>query len=340
MNFTMGDTMTSVENIYIILVNWNSDKDTIEAVESITNLYADLKFNIIICDNASKEISIFNIEKYLNGISISKDEIIFEDTVAEVYNVKIKNLNEIIFIKNCYNNGFAYGCNSGIRYVINKDKNSYIWLLNNDTIVDEYALDNLLKNIRFNKNLSIVGSWVKYYKAPNKTQICGGARYNKWLASIYDVRTIEDTKKGFDYIYGASMFFHDSLIKEIGFLNEDLFIYYEELDFCKRAKDKGFDLNFEPNSIIYHKHGKSIGSSNDIIKRSSLAEYYSLRNKIIITKMYYPYCLASVFIRYICSFFIRIFLNKKDSIKIYYFLGKQFFRKKYFSYVEFEKIFK
>ena len=86
---------------------------------------------------------------------------------------------------------------------------------------------------------------------------------------------------------------------EIGMISEDYFLYWEELDWAIRARGL-FTLGYAPSSIIYHKDSASTKESKGR-KRSMVGEYYNLKNRIVLTKKYFPYALPTVYFGFLIS---------------------------------------
>ena len=80
------------------------------------------------------------------------------------------------------------------------------------------------------------------------------------------------------YVNGASMFVSRSFLERIGLMQEDYFLYWEEMDWAARAAGQ-FRLGYAPQSIVYHKVGASIGTS-DFGDRSPLSDYYMARSRL------------------------------------------------------------
>ncbi len=94
-----------------------------------------------------------------------------------------------------------------------------------------------------------------------------GGTFNKWTGySVLigmgekDTGQFDDKENEVDYVIGASMFCHSSLIKKIGLMPEDYFLYYEDIDWCITAQKAGFRNYTCTKSIIYHKQGLSTGA--------------------------------------------------------------------------------
>lgn len=275
--------------VYIIILNWNGFADTVACLNSLLGL-TGCDFKIVVCDNDSKDNSYTKLVNW--GFEHKNVGVVFKEIMpTEIVSDFSKQEYNLFFIKNDTNLGFAGGNNSGIRFALNQNDMQYVWLLNNDTEVDSYALLKLLGKCRSNKKIGICGSKLVYSHDRSLLQGVGGV-YNSWLCtskhygSLLPSNTLfyeKEVDENIDYVIGASMLISKECLHEIGILCEDYFLYYEEIDFCLRASKK-FEIATCLNSIVYHKEGASTESG-----KSNLADYYSVRNRLIVTKKYYPY---------------------------------------------------
>jgi GT2 family glycosyltransferase len=80
-------------------------------------------------------------------------------------------------------------------------------------------------------------------------------------------------------------------LEQIGLMQEDYFLYYEEIDWCTRGKDK-FRLGYAPNSLVFHKEGASIGTAAS--GGSALSTYYLFRSRVRFTARFYSVLLITV----------------------------------------------
>ena len=228
--------------VCIISVNYGNWDDTIECYESIKkNTFKD--FNVITVDVADKN----NSFQKLNNWHKNNTE-----------QFHLLQLNE--------NKGFAYANNFALKYIINNFQTEFIWILNNDTIIDPDALHALFeyyaKHSQTGK-IGFIGSKVLEYNSPEIIQTVGGSFNKKTGYSILTGKGDKDEGQYDniilkpDYVIGASMFFHIDLIKDIGFMPEDYFLYYEDIDWCLTANLNGFTNYTCTESIVLHKQGKS-----------------------------------------------------------------------------------
>lgn len=305
--------------VYIIILNYNGWEDTINCINSILrNNYVNYK--IIICDNASKDNSIYKINKWLEDKGILDKTFINKEEI-EYINIKEK---KIVIIDNKKNLGFAGGCNVGIKYAMKDNRMKYIWLLNNDTSIDKQALVAMIKKMDNDEKIGICGSSLLYYDNQNIVQALGGFYYNKWLGiskpigakKPFNIDNIKESEieKEFFGIIGASMLIRRNIIEEFGYLEESYFLYFEEQDIAVKIKEK-YKLGFAKDSIVYHKEGASIGGNSYVKKKKSiLSDFYMIRNRLIFTKRYYPKCIYTVYLGLFVSIFNRI--RRKQYIRV------------------------
>jgi hypothetical protein len=232
--------------------------------------------------------AIDEVELCLNSINKSsftdfEVNIVINDGIEENYLYLKASLSKFKFKSHLIkseNLGFAHGCNIGIKY----SNTNKILLLNGDCIISEKTLEELIK-FGFLNEKSLIGSPIYY--PDGRLQCYGGGVLNfkfgyQKLIGINDLSPdFSKLKKiNLDYISGACLFFDRNIIKQLGYLPEDYFLYWEETDFCKNAVHQGFNLSVCENSYVIH----SVGASTDIT--SPLTDYYSTRNGIHFFKKY------------------------------------------------------
>lgn len=126
------------EKVYIIILNWNHHEDTIECLESVfLNEYCN--YQVIVCDNASTDNSMEKIRKWADGYhNIGIKYYLY--TQSDIKKIDFRNEEDVplILIENEKNLGYAGGNNIGIQYTMGKNDFSYIWILNNDTVVEKW----------------------------------------------------------------------------------------------------------------------------------------------------------------------------------------------------------
>lgn len=182
------------------------------------------------------------------------------------------------FIWNDRNVGFAVACNQGARKALENGFEGYIWLINNDTEPEKSALEKLLQKAS-ETNAGITGSLIV---DENGQYIGGVGTTNPRLASVH--RPQQPAQGApipqFDYIEGSSFLISQSCIKKVGLLSEDFFLYFEESDYCYRAKKAGFTLAWATDSVVRHRIGSSTQSENSKGKVPYFIDCLMIRNRI------------------------------------------------------------
>ncbi len=246
--------------VYIILLNYNSADDTIECIESINKNETEVEYEIVVVDNSSQDNSIKKLEK----------------------------LNNIKLIKSNENNGFASGNNIGIKYAIENGA-QYILLLNNDTTIEKNAISILVEQLKNHNELGIIGSRIMYYDNRELINYCGGDI--NWLKATsihnnYKEKFNNNIEKFFytNFITGCCMLIKKEVFEKVGYLPEEYFMYYEDVDFCIKVKEAGYKLGIDTNSVIYHKVSASSGGEDN-----AFSIKWGTRNRIIFINKYKKY---------------------------------------------------
>lgn len=305
--------------IYIIVVNWKRYGDTIECLESLTRLEGP-DFRVVVVDNESDIDGLNTLREWVDGrfkAEVSgppwKNILGKRAKVPEcrIYNngdmIDLQSAKFITVVAVTKNGGFAAANNIGIRAALNDPTCSYVWLLNNDTVVDKNALSALMERVRLDKRIGVCGSTLLYYDSPSIIQSLGGA-YSSFLGrgknlsmgtEFAQLPAIDIVEKKIDYVIGASMFISCEFVREVGLMEEKYFLYFEELDWSCRIRGR-FRQGWAPNSIVYHKEGRSIGT-NSRNRSSDLSLYYYNINYLRFTKRFYihlfPFAIFNVLIK-------------------------------------------
>lgn len=302
---------------YIIIVNWNGWRDTIECLESLMLLeYPD--FRIVVCDNGSEDDSILKLREW--------SEITFGSGLwQELSRTVTENGGGITgtrftLVTNGENLGFAGGNNVGLRYALSCGDAEYCWLLNNDTVVDAFALAAMVERMKEKPDAGMCGSTLREYDNRHKIQALGGAVYYKWFGIAWHIgRTISGdvlpdqvlVEKKMDYVVGASLLVRSSYIIEVGLMAEDYFLYFEEIDWVSRGQRR-YSLAYAPKSVVYHKVGASIGTATNPRRKSFQCDYYTLRNRILFTSRYCPAVLPVVYLGLAGEMLVRVLCGRMD----------------------------
>lgn len=297
---------------YIVLLNWNGALDTIACLESVLRLQ-NVEFRTVVCDNGSTDDSITALRRWavgeappdLAGNPIGLTESLpkplrlveyargeaeggghpAEDDGASVY-----------LLHTGANLGFAGGCNVGIRFAMARGDADFVWLLNNDTMVDPQALAALVTRASRPDRPGIVGSLLCYFDAPDRIQSLGGGTYSPHRAMSRHIADgqlrqaltqaeLEAAERDMVYVVGASMLVSRRFLDTVGVMQEDYFLYFEEMDWAERARrlDPTLGIAFAADSVVYHKVGASAGTQ----RRSMLSLRYLTVNRLRFVRRFY-----------------------------------------------------
>ncbi len=179
-----------------------------------------------------------------------------------------------------YNSGFSGGVNFGIDCLKNKNVD-YILLLNNDTVVRQNFLTELVQRVSLDEKIGLIGGTIYYFHDRKKIWSAGGSikKYTKktfhFGENQIDVGHY-DVEREVDFLSGCCLLIRREVFEKIGLFDLDYFMYYEDVDFCIRAKEAGFKIIFLPQSVIWHKTG------NASVK--SFIDYYRMKNYFLFLK--------------------------------------------------------
>lgn len=170
----------------------------------------------------------------------------------------------VTILNNKENNGYAAGMNEGIRFALTLDC-EYILLTTNDTVFPPNSINQFVEEAK-KKNLDLATPLIKDEKG------------DVWFAGgeIDKVRFTAGHKTGkTDYLSGCCMLIRREVFNSIGLLNERYFLYYEDVDFCIRARTKGYKLGVIDTVAISHDTSKSTATKKNM-------RYYLARNHLLI----------------------------------------------------------
>lgn len=232
-------------DLSIIIVNYKTAQLVIDCIETVFAQTKENSFEIIVVDNDSGDNS---KERILSKFS------------------------SVQWLEMGYNSGFARANNAGIKMA----KGEFILLLNGDTIVLDGALD---KTIRLmNCNPDAVACGVQLLNTDGTTQISGAhtvkgglnilltvpyignvVRYwgYKLKSKAPSVQNVADEKTGVDWIIGAFIMVRKNVLGKTGLLDEDFFMYAEEIEWCSRLKKQGSLYLFSEPQVVHIGGGSS-----------------------------------------------------------------------------------
>lgn len=254
-----------MKRVDFVILNFNRAKETIACLRSIKKIkIQDCNLKILLIDNGSTDNSVKIIQKEFPKLPI---------------------------IKNQKNPGFAAGVNMGIKKVL-KEKTDYVFLLNNDTLINQRALVYLIKVIGEGLKIGIVSPTLKFKKQGKIFYDFGGeinwflGRTSHQELTTQEFKKIRREKIFPEYVSGCAMLIRKEVFDKIGFFDEDFFLYFEDVDFCLRAKAAGFKIVLVPKAIIFHKLSKSLDEK--------LKKKFNFKSNLIFIKKHIPFYIKPV----------------------------------------------
>jgi GT2 family glycosyltransferase len=254
----------------VLTLNWNLREITIECIDSILKSDYD-NFRVLVVDNGSTDQSVHALRgKYGKTIEI---------------------------IENRRNLGYARGFNVGLHYGFDVAKADYCLVMNNDTILDAYAIDALVKVAETDRMIGFVTGKVYFYDAPDTLQTVGKKedpiRWNGDHIGLYE-------KDNGQYDAICERFFADDiftlvskhLYREIGGYNPLFFLQGEEYDWQARAKTRGYKVVFTPYAKLWHRVSMTLG------RDSAKKAYFDARNPMLVILFHRPVWFFRRYLRY------------------------------------------
>ena len=213
----------------IIILNWNSWKNTIECLESLYQIDYN-KYAVILIDNGSKDDSIHQIKKYSEGKNKVKSNFFkyIPDNkpihlLKPKENIFIDFSKELVLIENPMNFGFAAGTNIGLK-LAQKQHSDYALLLNNDIVVDKHFLSNLIFEAEQNPQIGIAGPTLYQYNQPTTVDFAG-EKLTLWRVKGREYTSISDEPREVDKIEGSCMLIKREVLDKIGLLYTKYWAY-------------------------------------------------------------------------------------------------------------------
>jgi N-acetylglucosaminyl-diphospho-decaprenol L-rhamnosyltransferase len=236
-------------DVAVVIVTYKSAQLAIECLASIHSEREaqTLKIRVILVDNASGDLPLIEEAVQRNGWSPW-----------------------VILMLAPKNGGFAYGNNLGIGGAFALGPPNYFYLLNPDTQVRLGAIAALVEFLESHPQAGIAGSsfetedgtdWPFAFRFPTLlSEIEHGVQLGlvtRCLSRWTVARTMSRVAQPIDWISGASMMIRPSVFRAVGCLDENFFLYFEETEFCHRARRAGFSTWYVPESRVMHMIGKS-----------------------------------------------------------------------------------
>jgi GT2 family glycosyltransferase len=297
-----------MRRVALVIVHYRTIADTLECLESALRLQVpDGTTNrIVIVDNASGDSSWNRLVEWASRRRLfwhaRFPQSRYPHGIDQALGFRFTGCGpEVVLLRAEENRGYAAGVNLGVKFALDDPFTTDCWVLNSDLVFQSDSLLHLL-NASKDRPLGIYGATLLYDDDPEAIQAAGGAFYWRTLGRSRHfgkgkkITEFESRAAGFDYIVGAAMFFPREVIDCVGLLPEHFFLYFEETEWCARARELGVELVWVPESRIIHKEGKSTGAAARFRRLSDLSFRYVVRNSLLYSESRHPLFLPMVFL--------------------------------------------
>ncbi len=297
----MVNNLDSAARVFIVVLNFNNWRDTVECLDSLLEITYK-NYSIVIVDNDSNDGSPEKIVTHCRGISEEIDILnTNEQITAHKKTVRIK------LLRADKNGGYGYGNNLGIKYALS-ERADYVLIINNDTIVDPDFLQPLVNTCEDDKTMGIVSGKIYYYDKPD-TIWSNGGHFHSCTGKVEQFNFNEKDnglipEGEINFISGCMWFIPVDVIREVGYINEEYFMYMEDIDYCHRVLERDYKLAVVPESRIFHKAGDRDKSF------SKFSVYWRSRNYMILLKRTEPFFFNRILKALVFNIFYSIRLIK------------------------------
>jgi N-acetylglucosaminyl-diphospho-decaprenol L-rhamnosyltransferase len=247
--------------VTVAIVSYKSAALTIDCLRSIQaeRSTPGLHIRVIVVDNASNDAPLIAEAIAANGWS-----------------------SWVTLVEAPRNGGFAYGNNVAFQTAYDDEPPAYLHMLNPDTIVRKGAVAALVRFLETHPEVGIAGSsfenrdgseWPIAFRFPSLlSELEEGLHLgaaSRMLRHWIVARRMPSVPTPIDWVPGASMMIRRAVVDAIGGLDENYFLYFEETDFCLRARKAGFPTWYVPESRVMHIAGQStkVTERNAVPKR-------------------------------------------------------------------------
>ena len=297
---------THMRRVALVVVHFRTIADTLECLASALALTvpAGSIVKIILVDNASNDGSWDRLVQWACRRKLFWRALLDKAELPGGVDLGIgfrfgDSDAEIVLLRSERNDGYAAGCNLGIQFALAEPATTDFWILNSDVLFEQEALQQLLA-ASDGRAPAVYGSTLLYQDDPGTIQAAGGAVYwpllgrSRHRGKGQRIDRYPRVARHLDYIVGAAMFFSRHVIESVGLFPESLFLYFEETEWCARARERGYEMVWVPESRVVHKEGKSTGAGDRFRKLSNLSFRYMVRNSLLFSHARYRFGLPTV----------------------------------------------
>ncbi len=249
-------TEINTATVVAVIVTWNKKKDIMQLLEQLQDIsYPQNRLEIVVVDNCSSDGTVPAIQSAFPQVRV---------------------------LENSENFGGAGGFNAGMKWSLeNCPDADYLWLLDNDVLVDENALNALVSVMEVRPDAAICGS--RIMNRENRSELIEIGAFIDY--SFGDIRRnmpgekeLENPDAVFevDYVAACSLLARTSHVRKLGLWHEKFFIYWDDMEWGARFNAAGYKVLASKCSVVYHPSWAGRNADNSAIWRN----YYRVRNAL------------------------------------------------------------
>lgn len=299
--------------VYVVIVNWNGEKDTVRCLDSLLTVNYD-NMHVIISDNGSEAQSIHVLKAW---VQLKMRQVLSAGNAFSIENDSMS-IKTLCLLENKNNLGFTGANTVGIKYALQHNAD-YILFLNNDTMVTKNFLMQMIEVGESDSTYGILGCKIYFAEnesiaKKNKIWSLGGYEYVHGnpmnIGSNQFDRLAWKGIRESEMICGCCMLIKRAVIEKIGVQDDDLFFGIDDVEYSLRASKHGWKNALVMDAEIYH------FGSNSVEGRTGLQLYYLFRNTYYFRTKHFPwYRNIFFFIHHLFRYFLiggvgRIFLGR------------------------------
>ena len=241
-------------DLSILVVNWNAGQALGRCIASVLAHTRGLDYEILVVDNASADGSLAAVQARFG---------------AEP---------RLVLLPQMRNLGFAAANNLAYE----RSRGDCILLLNPDTELRDNALASLVAFLRSDDTIGVVGPQLRYPDGRLQPSCRRFPRTRHWLvilSGLHRFASMADyymsdfdhrSQRDVDQVMGSALMTRRSVVDRVGFLDGRFFLWFEEVDYCKRVREAGYRVVFYPQATVVHRGGQSSGLLSRVERRRLL----------------------------------------------------------------------
>jgi GT2 family glycosyltransferase len=336
-SFSMSNESPLEPRVAVVVINTRAVGMTIECLEALLRIDSP-RLRVVLCDNNEDQGPVDRVLAWARGEEAFDPEsvraehrrlvsppapkpvnyVVLEREEAESGRVGCEA--KLVVVRNRANLGFSGGNNVGLRHVLACGQEDYVWLLNNDAVSEPQAPGEMVRALQADPRAGMCGSCVMIYDKPDTVECLCGYTFKMSNARVSPFghggprpgpNDPSPDPACMDYMYGASLMLTRELFERVGLLDEDYFLYFEEMDLAMRAKGL-FTKACAPGAVVFHRRGGSVDSQDaDAERRRLFSKYHWSRSRLTFMRKHNRRALPGIYWRVVKNMTVAALKGEK-----------------------------